>query len=454
MTHSSPVPVSKELEDHFQAAVRGEISIRYFLVRIVEENIVEISSSPLGSLESDFDSLQDCVTEDEGSYFIFQLNDSKQWLLISYVPDSLPVKNKMLLASAKGTLKDQLGQEYFVEELHVTLASELNFSYYQDSKEPIDARSTSEIAIENARELEEEARIEIAEDTARKQEENRYREQLEKEKVQQQQQQQQQQRQQQSPKENEPKVPESNSLKKNTLGKSLSARNILENKSSSNSVPGYHSVSIPLSSSAENSLNRLKTGSVNYVQLVIDKEQRQVDAIDPKLTTINELPRLIHTAEPRYYLFQYGQSSTGGKLFVFIYCCPERSPPKLRMVYSTSKTSVADQVAALGVVLRAKRIEISDGNELSLELKEELDKTVTANVLQGPQIFPLPGMTGRNQRPPLAGSPELGGVVKARNSPTIGGNVQHPIYALMDKGNLEKPSSKKKIVMPPPGAWQ
>lgn len=56
-------------------------------------------------------------------------------------------------------------------------------------------------------------------------------------------------------------------------------------------------------------------------------------------------------------------------------------------------------------------------------------------------------------QPRPSGVPDLGGVVKASHVTTIGGGQQHPIYSLMDQGNHEKPSGKKKIVIPPPGAY-
>jgi hypothetical protein len=49
----------------------------------------------------------------------------------------------------------------------------------------------------------------------------------------------------------------------------------------------------------------------------------------------------------------------------------------------------------------------------------------------------------------IAGIDDMGGTVKAANAPTTGG--AHPIYSLMQP--KEGASTKKKIVIPPKGAW-
>ena len=41
-----------------------------------------------------------------------------QWLLISFVPDGSPVKQRMLYASSHAEFKRQLGLTYFSDELH------------------------------------------------------------------------------------------------------------------------------------------------------------------------------------------------------------------------------------------------------------------------------------------------------------------------------------------------
>lgn len=77
-----------------------------------------------------------------------------------------------------------------------------------------------------------------------------------------------------------------------------------------------------------------------------------------------ELQKEINTAEPRFYVYKFGASfGEENRLSplistVFIYCCPEKSPAKLRMVYSTSKPTVADSISKLGLSIVGKRVRV------------------------------------------------------------------------------------------------
>lgn len=53
------------------------------------------------------------------------------WALISFVPDTCPVRHKMLYASTRDNLKKQLGYSYFTRELHATTRAELTFDTYE-----------------------------------------------------------------------------------------------------------------------------------------------------------------------------------------------------------------------------------------------------------------------------------------------------------------------------------
>jgi len=339
------------------------------------------------------------------------------------------------MASAKGALKDKLGHSNFLDEIHATTTEELSYESYKGNKKPIDARSDAEVALDTAHQMEDEARKEFAEEADKKQ--------------------------QQPPPPSSPSTTSSSS----SASASASAAGTAAASSPSArpmSVAGYHSVATPLSDDTMAALTKLKDGSATYVQLLVDKESQKVNAADVKsVGSLTELQNSIHTSEPRFYV--YKQSGTSSS-FVFIYSCPDKSPPKLRMLYSTSKTSVADQIAAFGITLASKRIEIREGSDLADEFKGELNKN-PQTIIRPTSMPPssaqaLPGMTNRNSRPPPgAAGPaptEGSGTVKARNVPTIGGGKQHPIYTMLGGGSQAAggTTTKKKIVMPPPGAWQ
>lgn len=48
------------------------------------------------------------------------------WLLISWVPDSASVRQKMLYASTKATLKTEFGSSLITEEMHCTIMVTIN----------------------------------------------------------------------------------------------------------------------------------------------------------------------------------------------------------------------------------------------------------------------------------------------------------------------------------------
>lgn len=43
-----------------------------------------------------------------------------EWLLLSWSPDSAPVRHKMLYASTKATLKQEFGSAHIKDEMHAT----------------------------------------------------------------------------------------------------------------------------------------------------------------------------------------------------------------------------------------------------------------------------------------------------------------------------------------------
>lgn len=57
--------------------------------------------------------------------FIFRLDTKNasgyEWLFISWSPDTAPVRQKMLYASTKATLKQEFGTSQIKEELHGTV---------------------------------------------------------------------------------------------------------------------------------------------------------------------------------------------------------------------------------------------------------------------------------------------------------------------------------------------
>jgi len=210
---------------------------------------------------------------------------------------------------------------------------------------------------------------------------------------------------------------------------------------------GYHSVILPMNDQAKEYLNQFKSGGVNFVQLSIEKEQ--VIGVSSKTISVNDIPKEVHITEPRFYVYNF--QKMGASTAVFIYCCPEKSPPKLRMVYSTAKPGVVDQIFKLGISLAPKKIEVTSGSELTEEFLRSETNSTAPKPSSPAKSAAGPGFTGRNKYGAPATIPEGGDVVKAKNVSTI--QTSHPIYSLMTQTNTAAPGTKKKIVIPPKGAW-
>jgi len=139
MTHSSQLPVSAQLEDVF-ATARTKGGVRYIKVVIRDEQLVPDGTESLGSsAEADFGKVASLLKPKTPCYVLYRLDTTNtlgsEWLLVAYVPDGSSVKDRMLYASTRDSLKKQLGKSYFVSsDLYGTEVSEFTWEAYQDTQ--------------------------------------------------------------------------------------------------------------------------------------------------------------------------------------------------------------------------------------------------------------------------------------------------------------------------------
>jgi len=135
----------------------------------------------------------------------------------------------------------------------------------------------------------------------------------------------------------------------------------------------------------------------------------------------------------------------------FIYCCPGKSPQKLRMVYSTAKGSVISDAKGLGFGV-TKTGEIGEPSELTSQYISSLTPVSSARSTPvstpGTPGSPFGPYVGRGG-PTRAVNRNSGDQVKASRQSVIEG--AHPVYSLM--GSPGSSGRSKKIVLPPPGAY-
>jgi len=135
MTHSRGIPVCQELADAFNDIRLGN-SFRSVKIQIINETLVE--SGRLGqtdSVENDWAAFQATLEPKIACYIAFRLESRNEhgdeWVLISYVPDGSPVKERMLYASTRDLLKRQLGYSYFLDELHGSSPDDVSWEMYK-----------------------------------------------------------------------------------------------------------------------------------------------------------------------------------------------------------------------------------------------------------------------------------------------------------------------------------
>ncbi|CAH0555406.1 unnamed protein product [Brassicogethes aeneus] len=137
MSHQTGIKANDELKKFFGKCRNGKV--RLMKVSIENEQLC-LSGHKDGhsNWEKDYALIMPFIAEDCPCYVLFRL-DSKndlgyEWLFISWVPDMASVRQKMLYASTKATLKQEFGNSQIKEELHGTVLGEITLNGYQKHK--------------------------------------------------------------------------------------------------------------------------------------------------------------------------------------------------------------------------------------------------------------------------------------------------------------------------------
>ncbi|OQR99681.1 twinfilin-like protein [Achlya hypogyna] len=119
--NSQILRVGDALASIFQR-VQEDRSTRCLDVKIEGEELLCAQTFPVaGDVQAEWVAIQAGTTAP--SLLLVHIESSNgpwKWVLIAHVPDSLPAREKMLYASARDCLKQQLGLSYFVGDVHTT----------------------------------------------------------------------------------------------------------------------------------------------------------------------------------------------------------------------------------------------------------------------------------------------------------------------------------------------
>ncbi|XP_058634024.1 twinfilin-2 isoform X5 [Onychostoma macrolepis] len=129
-------------------------------------------------------------------------------------------------------------------------------------------------------------------------------------------------------------------------------------------------LAFPLQAEAKRALQQLAERRINYIQLKLDTEKETIELVHTSPTEIRDLPCRIPLDTPRYHFFLYKHSHEGDYLesVVFIYSMPGYSCSiKERMLYSSCKSRLLEDVERDFHLEVAKKLEIDSGEELTEE---------------------------------------------------------------------------------------
>ncbi|KAJ8301802.1 hypothetical protein KUTeg_020789 [Tegillarca granosa] len=135
MSHQTGISASQDLKDFFGTCKDGNFRVLKIAIKN-EELVLDASQSPHGSFEEDYDKLMLPLLEDKQPCYILLRLDSKnnmgyEWIFISWSPDHSPVRQKMLYAATRATLKKEFGGGQIKEEVFGTEKGDVSFKGYK-----------------------------------------------------------------------------------------------------------------------------------------------------------------------------------------------------------------------------------------------------------------------------------------------------------------------------------
>ncbi|XP_055386728.1 twinfilin-like [Condylostylus longicornis] len=139
MSHQTGIRPNKDLQKVLFESKSGKY--RAIKVSINNEELCCTGRFVTGknSWEKDYDEvLNKFIEKDVPCYVLYRFDEKishdHAWLLFTWIPDTASVRNKMLYASTKATMKIHFGTANISEEIHATTISELDYKHFLKSK--------------------------------------------------------------------------------------------------------------------------------------------------------------------------------------------------------------------------------------------------------------------------------------------------------------------------------
>lgn len=157
MSHQTGIKANETLKKFFSKSKEGKV--RVFKVSIEDEQLVlKDHYNEKSNWEKDYDKyVIPLIEENQPCYILYRLDNKNssgyEWLFISWSPDSAPVRQKMLYASTKATLKQEFGSSQIKEELHGTTLSDITLEGYKKHKRNVAAPAPLSMREEELQEI-------------------------------------------------------------------------------------------------------------------------------------------------------------------------------------------------------------------------------------------------------------------------------------------------------------
>ncbi|XP_051931986.1 twinfilin-2 [Hippocampus zosterae] len=302
--------VTPELRE-FLVQARGG-AVRLIKVRIQDEQLVlGAYREPEQSWDRDYDHfLLPLLDRQEPCYVLYRLDSHNalgfEWLFLSWSPDESSVKDKMLYAATRATVKKEFGGGHVKYEMFGTLEEDVCLSGYQ--RHVLSYSSPAPLTLAE-QELQ---RIKLTE---------------------------------------------------------VAVENSVESKQQT-----LQGLAFPLQETARRALQQLAQKQINYIQLRLDVERETIELVHFHHTETRDLPYRVPKDTPRYHFFLYKHFHEGDSFesVVFIYSMPGYSCSiKERMLYSSCKSRLLEEVERDYQLQVAKKLEIDDGDVLTEEFLYE-----------------------------------------------------------------------------------
>lgn len=265
-------------------------------------------------------------------YLILRKGDkANDFVAVTYIPSTAPVRSKTLFASTRATLVRELGAEKFKDTLFVTDAEEVTDQKQWEERErgkngDTDARllSTEERELQSVKRAEEEERH--------------------------------------------------GTSGRDLMGGGGSGAQGTGGRGAAGA--GASGIRMKITDEAKDALGHLKEGSGGaFVQLGIDLSSETLTLLSSQGNVqASQVNERIPAERPSYTFFHF----PGTETVVFIYCCPGSSKVKERMMYASSRNGVIEIAKGEGIAV-SKRLEAGAPDEIS---ERRLQDEVGLNVAE------------------------------------------------------------------------